>query len=76
MMNLAKVFPMQEYPIYLLADIMGCGPATIMRLIKKYEIPTFKKNTSRFILRHDAIHLLMLPDETCQKYFAFIKQNY
>lgn len=67
---------MQEYPIYLLADIMGCGAPTVMRLVNRYEIPTFKKNTSRFILRDDAIRLLTLPGNDCQKYFSYIKQNY
>jgi hypothetical protein len=75
-MNLTEIFSMHEYPIYLFSDIMGCTPTNTIRLIKKYKVPTFKRNGSRFILRDDIIWLVTLPNDTCSKYLSHIKQNY
>ena len=52
-----------------------CSSATIMRMLKKYMVPTYAKSRTAFISRADAIKLFSLPFEDCQKYLYNIRQR-
>ena len=53
----------------------GCNCQTIMRMLKKYMVPTYAKSRTAFISRAEAIKLFSLPFEDCQKYLYNIRQK-
>ncbi len=66
---------MKDYPIYAIAKTMECNEQTVIRLIKKYNIDTFRRNDTRFVASVDLIKMLTMPMDDCQKYLSRIYQN-
>jgi hypothetical protein len=71
-----KTFWQSEYPVYLLAILMGCGEQAVTQALAKHNVKSYKKHGTRFVCRREVVKMISANDAKMQKYFAnFCKNN-
>ena len=63
-----EIFPMQDYPMYMIEKILHCEAQALRRMVSKHHVLVFKRNGTTFITQDELIRLCLRNDPCVQKH--------